>query len=312
MNHFEQMAKVYADAGGQPEVFKDSDVAHLVISGNKVLGAHLVPGLCVDPRETEDGVAVKIVVEEGAKIARPIHMCFGVVPEEGLQKIDMHVEVLDGASASVSAHCVFPNAVKVTHVMDAEIILGKGAEYKYNETHFHGMNGGVKVVPKTKIIMGEYSYFYTEFNLPRGRAGYVDIDYDAELDAHATVEMITKVNGYGDDLIKIREAGTLKGENSRGVLKSRIALKGNAVGDVYNEMIALGAKSRGHVDCTEIIMENARAKAVPVVDVRHPEAQVTHEAAIGGVNRTQLETLMARGLDEEEATEMIVQGLLQG
>ena len=77
-------------------------------------------------------------------------------------------------------------------------------------------------------------------------------------------------------------------------------------------MIALAAKSRGHVDCTVIIMENARAKAVPVVDVRHPEAQVTHEAAIGGVNRTQLETLMARGLDEEEATEMIVQGLLQG
>jgi Fe-S cluster assembly scaffold protein SufB len=37
---------------------------------------------------------------------------------------------------------------------------------------------------------------------------------------------------------------------------------------------------------------------------------VTHEAAIGSVDSRQLETLMARGMDEEEAVDLIINGLL--
>jgi Fe-S cluster assembly scaffold protein SufB len=38
---------------------------------------------------------------------------------------------------------------------------------------------------------------------------------------------------------------------------------------------------------------------------------VTHEAAIGTVNRKELETLMARGLSEKEAVDLIIRGMLQ-
>jgi len=40
-------------------------------------------------------------------------------------------------------------------------------------------------------------------------------------------------------------------------------------------------------------------------------AKVTHEAAIGSVDKKQLETLMSRGLDESEAVDVIVRGLLK-
>ena len=55
---------------------------------------------------------------------------------------------------------------------------------------------------------------------------------------------------------------------------------------------------------------NAVAKAVPVVEVNHPLAHVTHEAAIGSVDSKQLQTLMSRGLDEDAATDLIIEGLL--
>ncbi|HPB48623.1 MAG TPA: SufD family Fe-S cluster assembly protein, partial [Exilispira sp.] len=42
-----------------------------------------------------------------------------------------------------------------------------------------------------------------------------------------------------------------------------------------------------------------------------PKAQVTHEAAIGSVDSKQLETLMSRGLSEDEAVDLIVSGLLK-
>jgi Fe-S cluster assembly scaffold protein SufB len=40
-------------------------------------------------------------------------------------------------------------------------------------------------------------------------------------------------------------------------------------------------------------------------------AKLTHEASIGKIDKKQLETLMAKGLTEDEATEVVVQGMLR-
>jgi hypothetical protein len=122
--------------------------------------------------------------------------------------------------------------------------------------------------------------------------------------------MLARISGQKNDLIKIREAAHLNGKSARGILDSKIAIKDQAEAEIYNELTADAAEAMGHVDCTEIIKDQAIARAIPIVDVRHPEAKVTHEAAIGSVDSTQLQTLMARGLDEEEASEVIIQGLL--
>jgi Fe-S cluster assembly scaffold protein SufB len=76
-------------------------------------------------------------------------------------------------------------------------------------------------------------------------------------------------------------------------------------------MEAQAKGARGHVDCREILKDNAVASAVPIVKVTHPLAKVTHEAAIGTVDRKELETLMAHGLNPEQATELIVSRMLQ-
>ena len=89
-------------------------------------------------------------------------------------------------------------------------------------------------------------------------------------------------------------------------------MRDNAKAEVYNIMKATAPYARGHVDCKEIIQGNGVATAIPVVEVKHPKAHVTHEAAIGSVDSKQLQTLMARGLDEEEAVELIIDGLLSG
>ena len=79
---------------------------------------------------------------------------------------------------------------------------------------------------------------------------------------------------------------------------------------MYNTLTASAPYARGHVDCKEIVQDRALAKAVPVVEVSHPLAHVTHEAAIGSVDSKQLQTLMSRGLTEDEATDLIIEGLL--
>jgi Fe-S cluster assembly scaffold protein SufB len=285
------------------------DVARLVINHGEVVEAHGVDGIVLEVEEIADGVDISFTVEEGAVIAKPVHMCFGMLPEQGLQRIVMAVNVRRGARVSVQAHCVFPNAVDVVHAMDAVINIEAGGDYRYFERHVHGA-GGIRVVPKARITVGENARFSTEFELIKGPVGVIDIDYEIEALAHSVVDMLARVRGQGDDIIKIREAARLSGAYARGVLTSKIALRDRARADILSEMVGAAAYARGHVDCKEIIQGQAVGRAVPIVEVCHPRAHITHEAAIGSVDTKQLETLMSRGLSEDEASDIIIAGLL--
>ncbi|MCK4625369.1 MAG: SufD family Fe-S cluster assembly protein [Phycisphaerae bacterium] len=288
----------------------DPDTAHLVIGLNEIVSSRTVPGLEVDAQATPSGVKLHITVAEGTVIAKPVHMCFGLLQEAGIQEIEMDMTIRAGAKINVIAHCVFPNAVDVRHVMDAKISVEAQANYTYLERHIHSDEGGITVVPKARVELAEGARFKTDFELLQGRVGVIDIDYETTCGPDSVMEMTAKIRGRGDDLIKIRETGHLVGKRSRGVLTSRVAVRDNARAEVYNKLTATAAYARGHVDCKEIIQGNASASAIPIVEVSHPKAHITHEAALGSVDTKQLETLMARGLNEEEASDLIVSGLL--
>ena len=304
-----EIEELYASTGLRSPCFADN-TAHIEINQNRVLGTSLVEGLEVEAEEFDEGVNATILVTENSVIENPVHVCFGMLPETGLQRINMKVEIEHNAYAHILAHCTFPNAVDVQHLMNAEITIGRNAGYSYFERHVHAESGGVVVVPKAEVEVKEGGSFRTEFELLHGRVGKIDIDYHTVCHEHALMEMKARISGSKDDVVKIKEAGELIGAYSRGVLTSHIALRDNARADIDNVLTATAPYARGHVDCQEIVRDKAMAKAVPVVDVRNPKAHVTHEAAIGSVDTKQLETLMARGLTEEEASELIIQGLL--
>jgi len=304
---------LYESIGVNPHQLRGrADIARIEIHHNRVLGVHLLPGLQVDANEKPDGIEAVIRLTRGTRIEKPIQVCFGMIPEDGLQRIELEIIVEEDARAGIVAHCTFPNARRIRHEMDAVLRIGAGAEYAYFERHVHGVEGGVVVVPKSKVYVGEGARYQTDFELIRGRVGEIDIDVDVTAEAHSTSEVTARIRGAGDDRIAIRESAHLVGEHARGVLTSNIALRDRAQAIIYNTLTASAPYARGHVDCKEIVQDEAVAKAVPIVEVNHPKAHVTHEAAIGSVDSKQLETLMSRGLDEDQAVDLIIQGLLGG
>ena len=180
----------------------------------------------------------------------------------------------------------------------------------YFERHVHGPYGGVSVIPNAKVTVGEGAEFTTEFELIKGRAGRIAFDYEVNCLAHSVCEMTARINGRADDTIRLHETAHLLGESARAALISHIALRDDSQAEVYNTLTGDAPHARGHVDCKEIVLGRARAKAVPIVEVNEPSAHVTHEAAIGSVDSRQLQTLLSRGLNEDEATELIIEGLL--
>ncbi len=301
---------LYKATQTEEDVLNDPDIAHLFIHHNKVIGTHLLPGLKVITKEMDDGVEIDMTIQEGAAFKKTVHLCFGMFPEKGVQKIIMNVNAEKKSKIFILAHCTFPNAIDVKHIMNAQINIGEDAEYNYFERHIHGDKGGMKVFPKAVVKLDKKAIFRTEFELLKGRVGFLDIDYETTCKENSVMEMNARINGIENDVIKIKEKGYLVGKSARGVLTSRVALRGSAKAEIYNKLIATAPFARGHVDCKEIVQDNAIATAIPIVEVSNPKAHITHEAAIGSVDSKQLETLMSRGLSEDEAVELIIHGLL--
>lgn len=311
MSEFEGLMKAFTDACGDKAILADKDIAHVVASGHNILSARDIDGLEVNAKESLTGISIKVTVKKGMKIKNPVHLCFGILHKEGTQKIKMAVHFEENASAHFIAHCIFPNAEKVTHIMDAVAEIGEGAEMKYSETHYHGPYGGIEVIPKSIVNVGKNGRYFSDFTLISGRVGKLDIDYRVETGENAVTELIAKVFGHADDKITIKEEVVLSGENARGLIKTRVALEDDASAEITGITEGKASGARGHVDCMEIVKDNATAKAIPIVSVTNPLAKVTHEAAIGSVDKRQLETLMAHGLTPEEAVDVIVKGVLR-
>ena len=311
MSDLNELLQAYGDAGGDRAVLENKEMAHLVASGHTLMSMNSVEGLEVDARETMTGISARVTVKEGIQIKNPVHLCFGVLHKKGTQKIRMDVRLEKNASAHFIAHCIFPKAEKVRHIMDAEVEIGENAEMRYSETHYHGPYGGIEVIPKSVVKIGNGGRYFSDFTLTTGRVGKLAIDYTVEAGENAVTELTARVFGHADDNIDIKEKVVLAGKNSRGIIKTRVAIEDDAVAEVTGITEGNAEGARGHVDCLEIVKDRAVAKAAPMVNVTHPLAKVTHEAAIGSVDKRQMETLMAHGLTPEEAVDVIVKGILR-
>ncbi len=311
MSELDALMKAYGEAGGDKAILENNEIAHLAADGHKLLSMKSVEGLEVDAKETLTGISAKVTVKEGVKLKNPVHLCFGVLHKRGTQKIKMDVRLEKNSSAHFIAHCIFPNAEKVRHIMDAVVDIGEGAEMRYSETHYHGLYGGIEVIPKSVVKIGKDGRYFTDFTLTTGRVGKLGMDYTVEAGENAVTELTARVFGHANDDINIKEKVVLAGKNSRSIIKTRVAIEDDAQAEVTGITEGNAAGARGHVDCMEIIKDNAVAKAIPIVTVTNPLAKVTHEAAIGSVDKRQMETLMAHGLTPEEAVDVIVKGILK-
>lgn len=73
---------------------------------------------------------------------------------------------------------------------------------------------------------------------------------------------------------------------------------------------AIGAQSK--VVCDALLLDpESRSDTYPYIDVHEDDVQIEHEATVSKISEEQLFYLMSRGLNEEEAAAMIVNGFLE-
>ena len=97
--------------------------------------------------------------------------------------------------------------------------------------------------------------------------------------------------------------------------KSTIVSKGISAGEgqnTYRGLVRMSQRAenaRNHTQCDSLLMgDKCGAHTFPYIEVRHPSADVEHEATTSKISEDQLFYCQQRGLNEEQAVSMIVNG----
>ncbi len=309
---FEKLAEVYEKSGGDASNLIDKSVSSIIISGNKIIGLNSVEGVEIESGTQENGVWAKVRILKGHSIKKAIHLCTGFLGKEGEQRINFEFTVEEGASVRFISHCSFPWSSNLTHKMVAEIHVGKNATMIYEDEHFHSESGGVTLISDTHAVVEEGGKYKNSFELTKTRVGNLKVRMDVDLKKNAVAEFDSKVRGKENDEISIIESLGLNGEGAHGIAKSTIVATDETRARIVNEAFGNAPYAKGHIECNEITKgDKVDVSTLPVLKVTNDLAELTHEASIGRVNSEQLNTLMAKGMSEDEATEFIIKGILR-
>ena len=97
--------------------------------------------------------------------------------------------------------------------------------------------------------------------------------------------------------------------------KSTIVSKGISAGfgkNAYRGLVRISPRAenaRNHTQCDSLLMgDKCEAHTYPYIEVRNPTANVEHEASTSKISEDQLFYCQQRGLSEENAVSMIVNG----
>ncbi len=309
---YKTLVEIAERTGGALGAFGSEETIYVVVHGNRILASHALPGVLIEADETEDGIDARITVQAGVVVPKPVHLCFGHLETSGKQVIKSRIRIEENASAEFQAHCIFPNAIEFLHAMEGEIDLGPHSSFSYREVHVHGPDGRIEVRPVSRVRIGEGALYRGDFTLVEGRVGNLEVDIDVEAyGKRSRVEITSKIYGKYDDFCQVRDIVRLTGPESSALIKARVVLKDKSQGKFLGLVDGAAPGARGHVDCTEVVQGEAKAVASPVVQASHPEAEVTHEAAIGRIADDKIQGLMAKGLSADDAIDFVVSGLLR-
>ena len=310
-HEFSLIVSSFQKAGASRNIFLDSQIPGIIVDGNSVLAKSEHKGLKIKTRKIKEGVEMKIYLDNGVKMEKPVHLCFGLMAKKGRQVIKAEFFIGKKSKINFISHCSFPFPQGVDHFMKAKVHLAEGAEMNYQEEHYHSSTGKIFVWPKTEIFLKKGAKFSEEFKLIKGRVGKLKIEYFTYQEDKSSSFFLTKIYGKKNDKIDIQETIHLDKRGAKGIAESRLVLIEKARGDIFGEIVAQGAYAQGHLDCQEIVQGEAIASSTPKIIVKHPLAKITHEASIGRINKKELETLIVHGLTQRQAVNFIVQGLLK-
>ncbi|NLU09979.1 MAG: SufD family Fe-S cluster assembly protein [Tepidanaerobacter acetatoxydans] len=266
----------------------------------------------IEVRPKTDKPGIDVIIAPGTK-NEAVHIPVLITMSGVVDVVYNTIIIGEGADVTVVAGCGIhnPGSKKSQHDGIHEIIVKKGAKMRYLEKHYgEGEGTGERVLnPQTLVIMEQDSMAEMELVQIKGVDSTVR-DTKAKLAEGASLIITERLLTHQNQEAVSDMTIELNGQGSNAKVVSRSVAKDNSK-QVFRPIVIARASSKGHVECDSIIMNQGKISSTPAITAEHPDAQLTHEAAIGRIAEEQLLKLMTLGLSEEEAEDVILRGFLQ-
>jgi uncharacterized protein len=245
----------------------------------------------------------------GAQVEFPLQACLYLSQEGLAQNVHNIVIAEEDSELHIITGCaVSPHTQSGLHIGISEFYVKKNARLTF--TMIHNWAPGVAVRPRTGIIVEENGVFLSNYICmkPVGTLQAYPTAYCVGENATVRFNSILLAREGSDIDVGARVFLRGKGCRAESVSKA-ITTGGNIVARGHFIGEAEGVK--GHLECRGLILsDKGRIHAIPELEGNVKDVEMTHEAAVGRIDREEIEYLMARGLTAEEATAAIVRGFL--
>lgn len=249
-----------------------------------------------------------IHVQPGVRCERPLQSCLYIAKEGFSQNVHNLVIAEPGSDIHIITGCATaPHLQSGLHVGISEFYIKKGARVMF--TMIHDWGESVMVRPRTVTRVEEGGVLISNYISlkPVGSLQMYPTTYLAGQGAVARFNSVL-VAGEGS-YMDVGSRIILEAPQTRAEIISRGISAGGSIiarGELHGKVAGVKA----HLECKGLILKEGLMHAVPELVGYVPGVEMSHEAAVGKIDQQEIEYLMARGLDEDEAVSTIVRGFL--
>ncbi len=249
-----------------------------------------------------DGYFIR--VPKGVKVDFPVEACLYLKRVKS-QRVHNIVIAEEDSELNLITGCA-SERISGLHLGISEFYVKKNAKVTF--TMIHNWKKKNEVLPKTAIKVEENGTFISNYVL-LSPVKYLKSYPTAYLDRNARAVFSSIVVGFEDSEIDIGSRVYLNGEGSSAEIISRSISRGGKI-VARGHIIGNAEGAKGHLECKGMILGSGVIHAIPELEARHPNVDLSHEAAIGKIAEDEIFYLMTRGLSRDEAISLIIRGFM--
>jgi uncharacterized protein len=246
--------------------------------------------------------------EPGVQAQQPVQACLYIAKEGFSQNVHNVVIAEEGSHLQVITGCATSrHLVSGLHVGVSEFYVKKGAQLHF--TMIHDWGEQVNVRPRTYVHVEAGGVFVSNY-ISLKPVGSLQMNPTTHLAGEGAVARFNSVLVAGPgSCLDVGSRVILDAPGTRAEIVSRAIAAGGQI-IARGELIGKAAGIKAHLECKGLILKEGLMHAIPELRGYIPGVEMSHEAAVGKIDQREIEYLMARGVDEDEAISTIVRGFL--
>ncbi|WP_297058147.1 SufD family Fe-S cluster assembly protein [Thermosulfurimonas sp.] len=257
--------------------------------------------------DLDDGYFIRVL--PGVRLVYPVQTCLYIRTPGVVQKVHNLIIVEEGAELNLITACTtHPGVRSGFHIGVSEFYVKRKGKLTF--TMIHNWADETYVRPRTGVRVEEEGTYISTYVTLHPVASVQSMPVCRLVGEGARAVFGSVVVAPRNSYLDLGAVVSLEAPNSRAEIISRsVSTGGESI--ARGHLIGRAPQIKAHLECQGLMLSDEGAiKAIPQLDAYYAHVDMSHEAAVGKIAQEEIEYLMARGLSEEEATSLIVQGFL--